>query len=170
MKQAESQGTEDLTIDGDSNSLRESKAVLANESRDLAKTAGSLVLSSRLAELNLRDLEVEVVGLRDRLDGDGAGVVLRRGNVSNLARSLIVSGKRVKAQATSTYRVGEKGAESHLVKCFSCSTIDVRMKNQVGEKQSGDGVVSRKFLFKLGSLGELPLAPWLSKQRWLVSG
>lgn len=36
------------------------------------------MLSSRVAELNLRGLKLEVVGLRDRLDGDGAGVVLRK--------------------------------------------------------------------------------------------
>lgn len=69
---------ESLTIDSDGNALRESEAILANESGDLAEAAGSLVLSSRVAELNLRGLKLEVVGLRDRLDGDGAGVVLRK--------------------------------------------------------------------------------------------
>lgn len=35
------------------------------------------MLGSGLAKLDLGDLEVEVVGLCDRLDGDGAGVVLQ---------------------------------------------------------------------------------------------
>lgn len=65
------------TVDGDGDALRESEAILANEGGNLAKAAGLQVLDAGVAALNLNDVEVEVVGLRDRLDGDGAGVTLR---------------------------------------------------------------------------------------------
>lgn len=71
------------TIDSDGNALRQSEAILADESGDLAKTAGREVLSGRLAELDLGDLEVEVVGLSNRLDGDAARVVLKGEGVSD---------------------------------------------------------------------------------------
>lgn len=67
-----------LTIDGNSNALGQSEAVLANKGGDLAEAIGLQVLSISIAKLDLRDLELEVVGLRNRLDGDGAGVVLER--------------------------------------------------------------------------------------------
>lgn len=82
-----------LTIDGNSNALGQSEAVLANKSRNLAKTAGSQVLSGRLAVLNLTDVELEVVGLGNRPDGDGARVFLRieRWKVS---KGTLCNGKR----------------------------------------------------------------------------
>lgn len=65
------------TVDSDGNGLREDEAVLALESGDLSKRAGLQVLdSSGLSEVDLDDVQVDVVGLSDRLDGSAARVVL----------------------------------------------------------------------------------------------
>lgn len=64
------------TVDGDGDGLREDEAILADEGGDLAETAGLEVLSGRLAELDIDKVELEIVGLRDSLDGGAAGVAL----------------------------------------------------------------------------------------------
>jgi hypothetical protein len=63
-------------VDGDSNALRESKAILALESRDLSQRVGLEKLSRSLARLVLGVGQVKTVGLCNRLDGSAAGVVL----------------------------------------------------------------------------------------------
>jgi hypothetical protein len=65
------------TVDSNGNGLREGKAILAEEGRDLAKRVGLQVLSGGLLEVDINNVELEVVGLRNSLDGGGAGVVLR---------------------------------------------------------------------------------------------
>jgi hypothetical protein len=73
------------------------------------------VLRSRVAVLDLRDLDLEVVGLRDRLDGDGARVVLEAGERS---KQIVLYTDRwdwkLEEKSVSTYRVGEESAESHF--------------------------------------------------------
>lgn len=66
------------TVDGDGDGLAQGKAILADEGRVLAQRVSLLVLSRGLASLNEGDVEVEVVGLGDSLDGGGTGLVLRR--------------------------------------------------------------------------------------------
>jgi hypothetical protein len=65
------------TVDGDSNALAQGKAILADEGRVLAKRVSLLVLGRDLASLNEGDVEVEVVGLGDSLDGGSTGLVLQ---------------------------------------------------------------------------------------------
>lgn len=65
------------TVDGDGNALAQGEAILANKGRVLAQRVSLLVLSRDLASLNEGDVEVEVVGLGDSLDGGGTGLVLR---------------------------------------------------------------------------------------------
>ena len=64
------------TVDGDSDGLRESEAVLADESRDLSELAGLEVLGGGVAILNIDNVELEIVGLCHSLDGGTAGVAL----------------------------------------------------------------------------------------------
>lgn len=66
-----------LTVYGDGNGLRQGEAVLAEEGGDLAEGVGLEVLNGGLLRVGSDDLEVEVVGLRNRHDGSGAGVVLK---------------------------------------------------------------------------------------------
>lgn len=64
------------TIDGDGDALKESVAVGTDEGGDLAERVDLLVLLDGSLEVDLDNLEVEVVGLRDSQDGRGAGVRL----------------------------------------------------------------------------------------------
>jgi hypothetical protein len=99
------------TVDGDSNALRESEAVLTEEGGDLAELVGLEVLNRGVLGVGVNNVELEVVGLRNRLDGGGAGVVLRREtSVSVLSVSL-------PAKFGSVYSYispGEESAKSHL--------------------------------------------------------
>ena len=70
----------ELTIDCDSNSLRQDEAILANKGRDFSETVSRLVLGSDIARVGLNDLQLKVVGLCNRLDGGGAGVALQKHN------------------------------------------------------------------------------------------
>lgn len=65
-----------LTVDGNGDGLRQGVTVLAEEGRDLAERVGLEVLDGRLLGVGVDDVQLEVVGLRNRLDGGGAGVVL----------------------------------------------------------------------------------------------
>lgn len=65
------------TVDSDGNALGESEAILTEESRDLAELVGLEVLDGRVLEVGGDNVELKVVGLRNRLDGGGAGVVLQ---------------------------------------------------------------------------------------------
>ena len=64
-----------LTVDGDSKALGESEAILAEESGNLSERAGLGVLDARRRGVGLNNVELEVVGLRNCLDGSGAGVL-----------------------------------------------------------------------------------------------
>ena len=66
-----------LTVDSDGNALREGIAVRANECRDLAKLVRALVFLGDVVHINIDNIEVNVVGLRDREDRGGAGILLR---------------------------------------------------------------------------------------------
>lgn len=65
------------TVDGNSNALAQSEAILAEESRVFAQRVSLEVLSGRLAGLDERDVQVEAVGLGDSLDGRGTRLVLQ---------------------------------------------------------------------------------------------
>jgi hypothetical protein len=68
-----------LTVDGNGNALGQSEAILAEEGGDLAQRVSLEVLNSRVGGVSLDNGEVDVVGLRNHLDGGRAGVVLREG-------------------------------------------------------------------------------------------
>lgn len=65
-----------LTVNGNGDSLGQGVAIFAEEGRDLAKRVGLEVLNGGLLRVGRDDVQLEVVGLRNRLDGSGAGVVL----------------------------------------------------------------------------------------------
>lgn len=97
------------TVDGNGNALRESEAILAEESGDLAELVGLEVLDSRVGEVSGNDVQVEAVGLRNRLDGGGAGVVLRG------KRSVPVLAVVVDVEMVFSYiALGEESSENHL--------------------------------------------------------
>lgn len=111
QKHTEADGWKSRTVDGNGDSLGELEAILASEGGDLAKRAGLEVLSSAsLLKLNLDDLEVEAVGLSDRLDGGRAGVVLQREEEKKELAGRQINKRKKRIQA---YRLGEKSAESH---------------------------------------------------------
>lgn len=64
------------TVDGDGNGLSQGKAVLALEGGDLAEGVGLEQLGSRVGGVDNLNLQIDVVGLCNRLDGGAAGVVL----------------------------------------------------------------------------------------------
>jgi hypothetical protein len=74
------------TVDGNGNALGQSEAILAEEGRDLAQRMSLEVLNGRVGSVSLDDGEVDVVGLRNHLDGGRAGVVLGGGR-QELARN-----------------------------------------------------------------------------------
>lgn len=76
------------TVDGDSNALGKSKAVLADEGRDLAELVGREVLAAGVGGVGLNKVELEVVGLCNRLDGSGAGVILMANSFSQSTSSI----------------------------------------------------------------------------------
>jgi hypothetical protein len=65
------------TVDGDGNRLGENEAVLALEGGDLAQRVSLEVLDARLGRIGIDEVQLNVVGLSNRLDGSAAGVVLR---------------------------------------------------------------------------------------------
>lgn len=66
-----------LTVDGDGNALVENVTVGALEGRDLAQLVELQVLGGGLGGVDIDDVELEVVGLRNGADGRAPGVVLR---------------------------------------------------------------------------------------------
>lgn len=103
------------TVDGDSDTLGESEAILAEEGGVLAQTVGLEVLDGRVGRVNLSVGEVDVVGLSNCLDGSGAGVVLcaKSQNQNSDKISLRAgAGGGLKAELN-TYRKGEESTESH---------------------------------------------------------
>lgn len=94
------------TVDGNGDALGQSETILANKGGDLAKAVGSEVLGGSVANLGLNDVELEVVGLRDGLDGGGAGVALNTRNRSVTARQ--ASGDEL------IYLAGVERSERHL--------------------------------------------------------
>lgn len=76
------------TVDRDGDALVENIAVGADEGRDLGERVELEVLGRRVGRVDLLNLEVEVVGLRDGADGRGAGVeLLRRAKISMRGRA-----------------------------------------------------------------------------------
>lgn len=65
------------TVDGNSYALAEDIAIGALESWDLAKLIEQQVVRARVRGINFNNVEIEVVGLCDGLDGSAAGVALR---------------------------------------------------------------------------------------------
>lgn len=65
------------TVDGDGDALAQVEAILASKGRVLAQRVSLLVLGRDIASLNEGDVEFEVVGLSDSLDGGGTGLVLQ---------------------------------------------------------------------------------------------
>lgn len=76
---------EKLTVDGDGDGLVQDVAILTLEGRDPAKLVELQVIGGRVGGVDLNDLEVEAVDLRDGADGRGAGVVLSRGGAASAA-------------------------------------------------------------------------------------
>ena len=68
--------TQKRTVDGDGNALGESIAVRPNERGDLAELVRILMLLGNVVHINVDNVKVNVVGLRDREDRGGAGVLL----------------------------------------------------------------------------------------------
>jgi hypothetical protein len=64
------------TVNSNGNCLAQGIAILAEESRDLSKLAGLQVLDARLGSIGLDNVELDIVGIRSRENGGGAGVVL----------------------------------------------------------------------------------------------
>lgn len=76
------------TVDRDGDALKENIAVGADEGRDLGEGVELEVLGRRVGGVDLLNLEVEVVGLRDGVDCRGAGVeLLRRAKISMRGRA-----------------------------------------------------------------------------------
>ena len=147
-----------LTIDGDSDALGQSEAVLANEGGNLAKAVSLQMLSSRLAKLDLGYLEVEIIGLGNRLDGDGAGVVLP-GSTWLAAIFPGTGGDYTTCLKVGlTYGGGEESAESHLVGSFLWyREAKVTMVVLVGWKEQEEGMAGKQiFLFQRAELGNEP--------------
>lgn len=65
------------TVDGNGNALEEFEAILAEKGRNLAEFADLKVLNCPGL---FNNLEVEVIRLRNRLDGNGAGLVALKWN------------------------------------------------------------------------------------------
>jgi hypothetical protein len=109
------------TVDGDSNALRESKAILALESRDLSQRVDLEKLSRSLARLVLGVDQVKTVGLCNRLDGSAAGVVLEKGASLAMLSSTSRPGTDSNECGcwTEAYRGGEESSESHC-EDFTC--------------------------------------------------
>ena len=55
------------------------------EGRDLGKGIGLQEISRRVGKINIDNVDVETVGLSDRLDGSGAGLVLEEAEVSTMS-------------------------------------------------------------------------------------
>lgn len=97
------------TVDGDGDGLRESEAILAEEGGNLSKSAGLEVLDGGVAELNIGVVQLDIVGLRDSLDGSAAGVALEE-QVSQ-SNHLESSDEE---RGIVAYRLGEESSENHL--------------------------------------------------------
>ena len=67
---------ETRTVDGDGHALGEDVAIRTNKGRDLGERVCLQELGSRLSGVNLDNIEVKAIGLRNREDGGGAGVEL----------------------------------------------------------------------------------------------
>lgn len=65
-----------LTVDGDGHALVENVTVFALEGRDLAQLVELQVLGGGFGGVDLDDVELEVVGLRNGANGRAPGVVL----------------------------------------------------------------------------------------------
>ena len=66
------------TVDGNGHTLVQNVTVLALKSRDLAQLVELQVLGGGLGGVDLDDVELEIVGLRDGANGRAPGVVLRQ--------------------------------------------------------------------------------------------
>lgn len=66
------------TVDGNGHALVQNVAILALKGRDLAQLVELQVLGGGLGGVDLDDVELEVVGLRNGADRRAPGVVLRR--------------------------------------------------------------------------------------------
>lgn len=69
------------TVDGNGHTLIQDVSILALKGRDLAQLVELQVLGGGLGGVDLDDVELEVVGLRNGADRRAPGVVLRR-NIS----------------------------------------------------------------------------------------
>ena len=75
-----------LTINVDSNGLGEGISVAADKGRDLAELVDLQKLVRGLRSINLDDVELKAISLRDREDGGGAGVELQGNACCQLTR------------------------------------------------------------------------------------
>lgn len=82
------------TVDGEGNALGEDEAVGANEGGDLGLLVGLPVLLGDVVEVNVDDVEVKTVGLRNREHGGGARVVLKGRGQRYCSEALVEIGRR----------------------------------------------------------------------------
>lgn len=65
-----------LTVDGNGHAFVEDETILTLKGRDLAQLVELQVVGGGVGDINLDNVEVEVVGLRDCADGGRARVLL----------------------------------------------------------------------------------------------
>jgi len=102
---------------------------------------GLEVLDAGLGGIGLNDLEVEAVGLRDRLDGGGAGVVLWESELASSRHGAFAEYGSKGLSGIETYRVGEESAEGHGFDLLSWSnwTMDRGVVRWKGRRGGGHG-------------------------------
>ncbi len=101
-----------LTVDVDGNSLGEDIAIAADEGGDLAELVGLQELLGGLRGIDLDNLELEAISLRNREDGGGAGVELCDETCCQLTQIKRGAGHKQKTTLllTSLVKIFPKGA------------------------------------------------------------
>lgn len=99
------------TVDGDGDGLGESVAIAADKGRDLRKFVVLQDLRAGLFGVDLDNLELEAVGLRNGEDGRGAGVELCDKLASACTSREQSSKTQRKEHAASAYLPGEDLSE-----------------------------------------------------------